>query len=678
MNNLRSSSTIIDKKLKFNQFSTLPETIVNLQNLQFLNLSPNKLNTLPNAIVNLQMLKRLWVDDNQLTHPPQEIAQQGIDAIRYYFAEALQNNQIDYLYELKLLLVGEGRVGKTSLAKSLTNPNYQLEYEQSTEGIDIHTWIIPKEGFGDNPEITNDVRLNIWDFGGQEIYHATHQFFLTKRSLYVLVTESRKEDRHEDFYYWLNIIQLLGDRSPVLIVLNKCDEPIKELPISEYKERFETIVHPYPQRISCQPTFRHTIEELKAEIGRIITNKELLPHLGTPLPKVWVAIREVLESVHSEGKDFISRQEYLAICGHYGMNEENADFLSDYLHDIGVIIYFRRALDLHDLVVLNPEWITDGVYKVLDNEQVKTQKGEFNDDDLMHIWRDNKYRERRRELLALMRNRKFDLCYDLPNGGYLAPQLLPVDKINTDKFWRNHQQNLRFEYRYKFMPKGMLTRFIVKRHYDIYRDDDIQVHWRYGVLLDYEETHALVQEQYLENKITIVLDGPNQKRFFDIIRKTMQEIHNSFHNLVIDEMIPCNCIECVNSQKPHFFKHEFLEHCLRRNRRTWSCEKSLQEVNLAVLLNDAVYSGQGNALPNNRKIRHVLSQLYPAENDIRRVMADAGLDTSRIIWGASVSNQWQAALTEAEHSGRMQSLMDVVMAEYGDNPALKAAYGIMH
>ena len=35
----------------------------------------------------------------------------------------------------------------------------------------------------------------MWDFGGQEIYHATHQFFLTRRSLYVLVDDTRKDDK---------------------------------------------------------------------------------------------------------------------------------------------------------------------------------------------------------------------------------------------------------------------------------------------------------------------------------------------------------------------------------------------------------------------------------------------------------------------------------------------------
>lgn len=37
-----------------------------------------------------------------------------------------------------------------------------------------------------------DVRLHVWDFGGQEIMHATHQFFLTERSLYLLVLSGRQ------------------------------------------------------------------------------------------------------------------------------------------------------------------------------------------------------------------------------------------------------------------------------------------------------------------------------------------------------------------------------------------------------------------------------------------------------------------------------------------------------
>ena len=40
------------------------------------------------------------------------------------------------------------------------------------------------------------MRLAVWDFGGQEIYHATHQFFLTDQSLFVLVWSARADFEH--------------------------------------------------------------------------------------------------------------------------------------------------------------------------------------------------------------------------------------------------------------------------------------------------------------------------------------------------------------------------------------------------------------------------------------------------------------------------------------------------
>ncbi|MCA9333803.1 leucine-rich repeat domain-containing protein [Candidatus Saccharibacteria bacterium] len=253
-----------------NQLQIIPETIVQLESLQSLYLDNNQLRTLPHSIAHMQKLQELSLANNPLENPPSEIIARGLQAICIY----LREEKTDFLYEAKLLLVGEGRVGKTSLAKSLSIPGYVLEDEQSTEGIDIHSWIISKQDLG----VEKDFRLNIWDFGGQEIYHATHQFFLTKRSLYLLVTESRQEDKHEDFYYWLNIIRLLGDRSPVVIVLNKCDQPVKELPIYEYQQVFENIIEYI--KVSCYPTHRDTITTLQAVIARILTDKLLMPHIG--------------------------------------------------------------------------------------------------------------------------------------------------------------------------------------------------------------------------------------------------------------------------------------------------------------------------------------------------------------------------------------------------------------
>ncbi len=117
---------------------------------------------------------RNWFYDNgiylegcPLTNPPAEIVKQGNAAILNYFREK-ETQGVDHLYEAKLLLIGEGGAGKTSLLRRLYRPGQPLpEERESTKGIDIYTHEFAlKNG--------RRFRLNVWDFGGQEIYHATH------------------------------------------------------------------------------------------------------------------------------------------------------------------------------------------------------------------------------------------------------------------------------------------------------------------------------------------------------------------------------------------------------------------------------------------------------------------------------------------------------------------------
>ena len=95
-------------------------------------------------------------------------------AIIDYYLSLLEKEKKP-LHEAKMLILGQANVGKTCLRKRLINNNYDPK-RNKTDGIDIHNWEIEVED--------RKLQVNIWDFGGQEIYHATHQFFLTKRSLY--------------------------------------------------------------------------------------------------------------------------------------------------------------------------------------------------------------------------------------------------------------------------------------------------------------------------------------------------------------------------------------------------------------------------------------------------------------------------------------------------------------
>jgi len=51
---------------------------------------------------------------------------------------------------------------------------------------------------------------------GQQIYHATHQFFLTERSLYMVAWNARLGAEQGKLHYWLDTIKALAPKAPVL------------------------------------------------------------------------------------------------------------------------------------------------------------------------------------------------------------------------------------------------------------------------------------------------------------------------------------------------------------------------------------------------------------------------------------------------------------------------------
>lgn len=329
--------------LSNNQLELISESLSTLNKLTYLNLCNNKLTDISEKIANMPSLSEICLDENPFDMLPPEIVARGISAIRNFYEELEEK---DFLYEVKLLLVGQGRVGKTCLSNALIDDNYKLTDKESTEGININRWIIPKDVISKiNPKIQRDFQINIWDFGGQEIYHSTHQFFLTKRSIYLLVTESRKEDSHDDFFYWLNIIKLLGDTSPVILILNKCDQPTKELPFKEFKDSFSNLIDFH--KISLKAGHEDKLESFKLTLKNIASN---LPHIGNALPKVWVEIRNELEELKVSGINYISENEYLELCKKHYRNEESALFLSGYFHDLGVLLHFQDDIDLKDTV----------------------------------------------------------------------------------------------------------------------------------------------------------------------------------------------------------------------------------------------------------------------------------------------------------------------------------------
>ena len=588
-------TNLTELDLSYNQLTTLPEAITRLTNLTELDLRNNQLTTLPEAITRLTNLTKLHLRNNPIETPPLEIVKKGIEAIRDYFRQSEKGTA--YLYEAKLLIVGEAGAGKTSLAKKIENSGYQLQDDQeSTKGIEVIQWDFP---LADNHKF----RVNIWDFGGQEIYHATHQFFLTKRSLYTLVADTRKEDT--DFYYWLNVVELLSENSPLLIIKNEKQDRHREINERALRGRFTNL----QKTLATNLATNRGLPEILTAIKHHISN---LPHVGTGLPITWTQVREALEKDH---RNYISLQEYLSLCQKNGFTQHKYKLqLSGYLHDLGVCLHFQDDSLLNKTVILKPEWGTAAVYKVLDNSTVIRNLGRFNRANLEEIWQEEQYALMQDELLQLMIN--FKLCYKIPGtvDTYIAPQLLTE---NQPEYNWNQTDNLILRYAYQFMPKGIITQFIVVMHKWI---DQQKYVWKSGIILQKDKTKAEVIEDYDKREIKIRIAGIHKRDLMTIVTHELDKIHNSYKRLKYNKLIPCNCHKCKPSQNPYFYSFERLRQFIADRQEEIQCQQSYAMVNVRSLLDDVIDRKQSSAIEREPNIDKIPPSSVTIEGDVDKLV----------------------------------------------------------
>jgi internalin A len=577
---IASLTNLTDLRLDSNQITAIPGSIAALTNLTMLDLEKNRITEIPACLATLPNLSQLDLRGNPLS-VPKDILNSDAETrersdrpaakpiLDYYFTTR-DPNEITHLYEAKLLIVGEGESGKTSLAKKLINPDAPLQPHPTTHGIDILRW--------DYSHQTHNYRIHIWDFGGQEIYHATHQFFLTENSLYLLVADSRKEDT--DHHYWLNTVRLLSNNSPAILVQNEKDDRKCALNLPELRHEFNNLHTPDPVNLKDDrglPDLRKTIQrQLEDLLGP-----------GIPFPNKWLAIRNSLEN---DKNNSISLQDYQAICRRHGLTDDAEMLrLSKHLHHLGTCLHFQNDRVLDKTIILKPNWATAALYKVLDNNTVKTNLGQFNQTDLADIWRDRQYATLHHELLQLMM--QFKVCYEIPNrsGHYIAPHLLSSNSPSYD--W-DDRHNLTLCYRYNgFMLKGILTRFIVERHKDIENVScpDQALVWRTGCILLKNNNRAEIIEDNNDREIQIRVSGPRPRDLLVTIHDEFEKIHDSFgEQLKYDILVPCNCTECKSNPKPFTFTLDLLTRRLDKGIYKIECHESGEDVQVRGLIDGVI------------------------------------------------------------------------------------------
>jgi internalin A len=475
---------------------------------------------------NWQERPAILVKDCPLVCPPAEVAQESPQAVLDYFEELGEDGR--KLNEVKVVFLGDASSGKTSLVRRLMGEHFNAK-ESQTHGIRIRQM----------PFVADDgdqVTAHLWDFGGQEMMHATHQFFLSQRSVYVLLLNSRNDDQAEK---WLKYAASFGGQSPVLVVLNKIDEnPSFEVNRKTLREKYPQIVDFF--RLSAAKDTNSGVPEFKDALRRAIDRSATR---RTPFPKHWLEVKQHFSGMTT---DYIESAEYQQVCVEKAvLRPFSQDVLLQFLHDLGVVINFRNLKNF-DTQILNPLWLTNGVYRIINSTIVGEEtKGILDEQDFDKVINDPRFTKdntterqfhyQKNKLQYIVRvMEEFELCFMLDPHRYVVPQLLSVQEPEFEPTGAM----LRFELHFPdFMPDSIFPRLMVKLH--TYIDGDRR--WRTGMVLHKPiifNALARVRWDKEDQKLLIDVCGEERRRFLSFIRETVKEIVGGFTNVKYDELVP--------------------------------------------------------------------------------------------------------------------------------------------
>lgn len=524
--------------LEYNQLIAIPESIGNLLKMRRLDLRFNQLYQIPYSLVQLQFLEKrkkgrkrtgLGLFGNRFGLPD-EIFSYNPPELIYYLLEvqvALKKRQAKPLHEAKLIFIGSGEVGKTSLIKRLLGKPFD-EDEKMTEGIVIYPWQAKKG--------RHNIKLNIWDFGGQEIMHATHRFFMTRRSIYVLVANPRMEDKYGDteLEYWLKLIHsYAGSEIPIIVCINKCDIHKMDFGKGSIKDKYPNIVG----FVETSAKKDIGIDRLARLVGLALKQK-YMRHVDDIMLKGDLAIKNKLET---ENRDYMAYPDYEALCKELfpKMQAFQKERLLRLLHDLGIMLNFRddEKQALADTQVLNPEWVTKGVYSIITSPRLIEWKGILNLKQVGELLDKRSYPGRKEWQFIVDIMEKFELSFSLPHarGKYFIPGAFPKDRPRRMVWKHPIPKLLRFQYHYDVLPDVIISRFISNVH-NLVKERNF---WRNGVMISEEGKEALIRSDPADRRIYIAVGGEGNKRsLLAIVRSVFKQIHENLEGIQVKEFIP--------------------------------------------------------------------------------------------------------------------------------------------
>jgi internalin A len=428
--------------------------------------------------------------------------------------------------------------GKTSLVKRLKGEPFD-PHEGETHGINIRELEL---ACADRP-----VQARVWDFGGQHVLHAMHEFFLTARSLYLLVLGERDEMAERDAAYWLQLIRSYAGPAPVVVALNKSGGHAREMDRRTLEEKYGPILAWVPTECSEPDSEKSGIDALTVALTQATDGME---EVRRRFPNKWFEIKKWLGGME---ESYLAYGAYAARCAELGETDpEKQEELAAWLHDLGVALNYGRDPRLRDTTVLRPDWLANGIYAILRANDTRHEKplareGIVTLESLGPIYetaerlgmlRAKDYPEEKWPFLLRLMS-LFQLSFPVDEEGQqqLVPALLPLEEPLTATE-PDSVDRMRLRYEFNVVPAPLIPRLLV-RTFGLIRN---ALHWRRGAVFTYGPARAKVWSTQDERWIYVTLAAPPTEEaarddLTKILRGTLRRLFSEYNDLAVVEQM---------------------------------------------------------------------------------------------------------------------------------------------
>jgi len=174
---------------------------------------------------------------------------------------------IEANYIVKICLLGEANVGKTSLVYRFIENKFRGNYK-STLGVNLLKKDMKIEEFG-------DVSAQIWDLGGQEqeSFKSLRKLYLEGANGALVIYDSTKRSSFEKLYDWIQDFKDARGDEPMLLIGNKSD--LSDNILIEDSEAMELAQNYNMEFISTSAKTGENVEEAFLRVIKTILDKSL-------------------------------------------------------------------------------------------------------------------------------------------------------------------------------------------------------------------------------------------------------------------------------------------------------------------------------------------------------------------------------------------------------------------